>query len=212
MKPAVALTATLAASAILATATSAAIDSTPVVVRVEEDWELTLNEPDPLTSSPQIGTQMNPSQSVSTNYAIFCLNYQEIPDFHEGGIEIQLWEGNWNTDVNASENVKFSNSGEAASWTQELSVDRNTLRYRIKDGRSQSFGNFGGDGFSVASSYGAFSNLNNYSVDSSVRNSGVMLGSNRVKSLRITQVRKYFSDETMTTDSTPKVVFEASND
>ena len=90
------------------------------IVCVEEDWQLQLGEPDPLTSSPQIGTQMNPNAGNQTSYAIFCLNFQQIPDFREGGLEIQLWEGDWNTDVNASENVKFSANSEVVTWTQEM--------------------------------------------------------------------------------------------
>jgi hypothetical protein len=178
------------------------------VIRVEENWTLQMGEPDIRTSSPQIGTQMVPNAADPETYAIFCINYQEIPDYSEGGLEIQLWEGDWNTDVTASENVKLSCPGETISWTQVMRVYDGTLIFSVRNGVSSTFGTFGGYGFRVISQ-SSFTDLNGYSVDSSVDNSGITLGSNRVESMTITSVRKVYSDGSEEIDTTPKVVFQS---
>lgn len=177
------------------------------LIRVEEDWSLTLGTPEPSTGSPQVGTQMLPNSATEENYAIFCINFQEIPTFHEGGLEIQLWEGDWNTDVTASEDVKLSTPGEVITWTQIMKISSGKLAFSVRNGSSASFGAFGGDSFRVVSESN-YTDLDGYKVESSLENSGITFGSNRVKSLKIVEVRKHFSDGTVETDSTPKVVFE----
>lgn len=183
----------------------------PSVIAVEEDWSLSISEPDAKTGSPQIGLQMTPDASVESTFGVFNVNFQQLPDFVEGGIEIQFWEGDWNIDVNGEDKTKLANSEETLTWTQFMKVQDGKVRFGVKDGKSQSFDDFGGSSFFVESKTG-FSNLNGYNAENSVKNSGVTLGSNRVKSLKLLCVRKIKSDNSVETDNNVKVVFEKTVD
>jgi hypothetical protein len=178
------------------------------VVRVEEDWVLTLTEPDSYTSSPQVTVQMNPDSTNEYNFAVFCVNFQEIPDFEEGGLEIQLWEGDVNTRVRGSDEMKLACDGEVITWTQYLKVDNGKLYFGIQEGVSLSYGAFGGDLFKVRSS-GSYSSLDSYTTQDSVDNSGATYGANRIEHLQIVQVRKYFSDGTVQVDGSLWSVVDA---
>lgn len=197
---------TLCAAAVLFTAPTLSAAERKVV-QVEETWEMAMGDPDPMTCSPQIGTQMHPDAGNLSNFAIFCINYQEIPDFSEGGLEIQLWEGEWNTDVTVSESVKLTVPYEVITWTQVMKIHEGKLEFAVTNGNSSTFGSFGGTGFKVISQ-SEFNDLSGYNVENSVNNSGITLGSNRVDSMTIVSVKKVYSDGTEEIDSTPKLVFE----
>ena len=179
----------------------------PVVLAVEEDWVLALGAPDVNTGSPQVATQMNPDASENSSYAIFCLNYQEIPRFVEGGIEIQLWYKEWVIDVDGNSGYKLALENETLSWTQVLKVESGQLSFTVKDGHSSTYGSFGDASFKVAHAT-LRTNLNAYDSQASVTNSGVSLGANRVKSLKLKTVRKYMSDGSVVTDNNIKVAYE----
>lgn len=187
--------------------TSAGFAEARKVVQVEETWEMVMGDPDPMTCSPQVGTQMHPNSTNLSSFAIFCINYQEIPTFNEGGLEIQLWEGDWNTDVTVSENVQLSVPYEVVTWTQVMKINEGKLEFSVVNGSSSTFGSFGGSSFKVISQ-SEFTDLNGYRVENSVNNSGITFGSNRVESMTIVSVKKIYSDKSEEIDTTPKVVFE----
>ena len=182
-------------------------ETSAVVVAVEEDWVLSLGQPDVNTGSPQVATQMNPDASQNSTYAIFCVNYQEIPSFVGSGMEIQLWYQDWVIDVDGSYGYKLAVENETISWTQSLKLESGRLIFSVKDGSSQTYGSFGGDTFQV-SRLTARTDLNTYNADTSVLSSGVSFGANRVKSLKLKEVRYYKSDGTVTADKNIKVAYE----
>ncbi len=177
------------------------------IYAVEEDWEITLMQPNEVTSSPQISTQMYPNKDIKKNYGIFNVNFQQIPVYVDGGIELQLWEDDWSTDINGQDGEKLHHVNETVTWTQRMRVLEDHLLYRIKTGTSQSFGDFGGLYFWV-SSREHYTNLNNYDVTSSVENSGVTFGSNRVKTMKLLAVRKYKENGEVITDDTDRIVLD----
>lgn len=207
MRPAFRKSLACAASAAVAFATSSFADDPVATVRVEEDWVLEVHEADPDTSSPQIVTQMTPNPTNGAAFALFCLNYHEVPDFVPGGMEIQLWGDQEVLDVDALDSYELSQAQETVKWTQSLKVDSGGLTIRVKNGESDSFGNFGGESFQVSHST-SLSNLDEYSVDDSVNNSGISLGANRVRVLKIVEVRRYKSDGSVVTDSAEHVVYQ----
>lgn len=192
-----------------ALAAAAAAKDPATTVRVEEDWVLQVHEADPDTSSPQVTTQMFPNAGQTGTYALFCLNYQEIPEFHPGGLELQLWGGEEVLDVDSHNAYELSAAEETVRWTQSLAIQDGQLSIQIKNGESDSFGAFGGGSFKVSHPTG-LTNLDGYRVEDSVEYSGVPLGANRVVWLKIVEVRFFKSDGSVSTDSTERMVYEHS--
>ena len=83
----------LSAVPILMVCTSAQAAGAPpdvlVIMRVEEDWEVVLNEPGSDVNAPQFHTVMSPFGDLDSLYAQITWNYRELPDFEAGGLQIQ---------------------------------------------------------------------------------------------------------------------------
>ena len=95
---------------------------------------------------------------------------------------------------------------ELVTWTQYLRRDGDKLLFGLASAASDTWGDF--SGLEVAAPRGD-RNLNDYSPEDSVRQSGVTYGGNRVASFVLLRTRKYFADGTVQSDATPRVVFSA---
>ena len=65
----------------------------PRVVSVEEHWELSLAQPDPDRSAPQITMVFSPDGDVNGEHFLFTLNHGTVPEYEPGGMQVQLWDG-----------------------------------------------------------------------------------------------------------------------
>lgn len=65
------------------------------VMRVEEDWEVVLNQPNLNMNAPQFHTACSPFGSVSALYLQICWNYREQAEFAPGGLQLVAWVGDW---------------------------------------------------------------------------------------------------------------------
>jgi len=179
------------------------------VVRVEEDWQLVLIEPDNVAESPQFHTIMAPSTRLDYVYLQSTWNYHESPDYMPGGLQLQAWRGD---DCVFAEGYlpsqRLSTQGETITWTQALSTDGHFLRFEILNGNSSTWGTFGGSTMRLVGNI-QVPNLNGYTPEMSVENSGVTYGTNRVIVLAITGVRYYGSEGLLYEDYTPRVVVAA---
>jgi hypothetical protein len=181
--------------------------------RIEEDWTLTVNQPNSDVASPQVSTQMARSPWASR----FCnlhLNSVDVPAFALGGVQLQAWQGGNNIAVYTSPNSAImSTDNELITWTQYLRNDTGELRFGLgtlqsgmPGASSQTWGDFSGSEITVPCRN---TSLDNYDPNYSLENSGVTFGANRVTSMVMTQVRYYYTDGTVVTDSTPRVVYSA---
>jgi hypothetical protein len=179
------------------------------VVRVEEDWELVLNEPDDSVTAPQFHTVMSPLGNLDSRFAQVTWNYRELPDFIAGGLQIQAWNREVLLIGKSFGSNKMSNTAETVSWTQVLETNENQLSFTIKNGNSTTWGVFGypANNMKVQGTAGV-SNLNAYSPDLSAGSSGISFGSNRVKKFVLARVRYYGPSGLLFEDTTPRVVFE----
>jgi hypothetical protein len=179
----------------------------PSVVRVEEDWSLLVSQPNQDSASPQVSTQMARSP-YSSRFCNFHLNSTDVPAFALGGFQLQVWKGSTNIAyMNSSTSPILSTDNELITWTQYLTQNSNgKLTFGISAASSQTFGDFSGVSIDIPS---GLTSLDNYSPDYSLANSGVTYGANRVSSLAITQVRKIYSDGSVASDSTPRVVYSS---
>lgn len=161
------------------------------IARVEEDWELVIGDPDPSVAGPQITCVISPVGNADSLHAIFNLNHRTFDDFLAGGIQLQIWHCETPiADKNHPNSKLIANTGEHIKWTQEMSItDDGKLRFAVKNGTSQTWGSFGGQGYLTATVSTPLENLNAYSPAVSVKNSGVVFASNRVQSLVLKRIR-----------------------
>jgi len=179
----------------------------PSVVRVEEDWSLLVNQPDPDVASPQVSTQMARSPDAS-RFANFHVNSCDIPTFSQGGLQLQTWRGDTNLSAqNSTDRSTMSAPDEMVTWTQYLDNTSGQIVFGISQGAySQTWGDFGGISTTIN---GGSTNLDGYSSNYSIQNSGITFGANRVACMVLVAVRVYYSDGSRLTDNTPKVVYSA---
>jgi len=176
------------------------------VLRIEEDWELVVNEPNDDTTAPQFHTIMSPSANLDSFHAQTLWNYRETPNFVPGGVQLHSYNGENLVRKRSIESGTLSVSAETITWTQALSTDGTTLLFEIFNGTSTTWGAFGND-MNISSS-ADLAQLNDYDPEVSVRNSCVTFGSNRVESMRVVQVRYYGEMGLLAVDDTVRSVGE----
>ncbi|MCG3126526.1 MAG: hypothetical protein CHACPFDD_01362 [Phycisphaerae bacterium] len=190
---------------------SASSPSDPVL-RIEEDWTLVLNEPNEDRLSPQFHTVMSPRGDTDSFFGQVLWNYRETYDvqdgttFAAGGLQLQGWNGLSMTARKSVGSSQLSVYAETIRWTQVLETDGSTLTFGIDNGQSVTWGTFGRE-MRITSS-AAVSDLNSYSTSTSVDNSWITYGANRVERMVITEVRRYGPNGMISRDTTQRVVYE----
>lgn len=197
----------VATAAVLTSAAFAQEEPNPVV-RVEEDWKLVLNDPNTSVDSPQFHTTMSPVPGVESYYAVVTWNYYEAPDFVAGGLQLHSWNGDTEIRRRGVMTAPLSTTAETITWTQALQTDGIMLVFSIQNGNSATWGAFGRDMQIEANAN--LPDLNAYTTGTSVGNSCITYGQNRVNLLMITAVRRYDAEgNLLSTDETPRVVYQA---
>ncbi len=166
----------------------------PRILRVEEDWELVVTTPNPLQNSPQISTWMSPSDSLENQHFGANFNHAQREDYPGGGFQTRAYQGPSVMDDKVNGNgMKLSANGELLKWTQVMAIINEELVFAIKDGTSQSWGDFGGKD-TVVRYASTVNDLNGYRPNKSAEWSGVGFAANRVALLKLAKVR-YFTDQ-----------------
>ncbi len=164
------------------------------VTRVEEDWQLEVGQPDPNVTAPQVTTAISPQGGLSGIHAIFNLNHQALEQFAPGGMQLQVWNGETPiSHYRLNPDDVLSEADEVITWTQVMAIN-NGLVFRIENGNSSTWGVFGGDSLLTERVATNLVNLNGYSPQVSVENSGVAFAANRVRSLVLRRVRIHTDD------------------
>ncbi len=187
-------------------AEAAAVD----IVRVEEDWRIEVGTPSPSEHAPQIITAMSPLGHLDGPYAIFELNHSTFPDFAGGGMQLQKWYNEANFGYRNFPNYNVLNTqNEIIEFTTRMEVTDGDLTVEIRDGSSQTWNSFGGQGYlKIRYSYLPVSNLNAYRPEVSTKNSRIGFASHRVKKLMLKEVRYYSSEGLQSRDETDRIVHE----
>jgi hypothetical protein len=179
------------------------------VTEVQEDWELVVDTPDPNSSGPQVTCSIAPHTDDDSHYAAFELNHRTLPEFERGGMQLQVWSGAYNLSNNPfPQNQAMSTAGETVTWTMSMKLNGENLTFEVLDGDSTTWGKFGGQGYMRSSQLCDGENLNGYTPEDSIQNSGVGFASNRVHSLTLKRVRYYLSNGDVITDDAPRVVHQ----
>ena len=184
-----------------------AVAEEPRIIRIEEVWELEVTTPDPLQYSPQISTWMSPNDSLENEH--FCANFNHIQkvDHPGGGFQTSAFHGTATMDETVNrKGVTLSKIGETIKWTQVMAIINQELVFAIKNGTSESWGDFGGPDSLVRFS-SSINNLNGYRPNKSAEWSGVGFATNRVALLKLAKVR-YFNDQGQVVESTVNLVVQ----
>lgn len=183
------------AMAVLAVASFAAIADEPEgavtgAARVEEDWELVVDDADPSANSPQVTCTMGTMHDLGGVHAVLEINHRSLPSYSAGGLQIQTWSGETALDHKTLEkSEKMNTTGETIRWTMFLKDAGEKLVFGVENGSSETWGYFGGANLHVDG--GEVSDLDHYCPDCSVGNSSVGFSGNRVQSLVLKEVRWY---------------------
>lgn len=178
------------------------------VVRVEQDWKLVVTTPDVNSCGPQVSTVLSPVGHVQWRHMTFEINHQSVPNFVAGGMQLQTWWGEFPTGTHKFPNpAVMSTDNETVEWTQSMEIDSGNLEFEITGGTSTTWGNFGGQGYLKTTVPTYLDDLNAYSTNVSVDNSGVVFAANVVGTLVLKRVRTYTANGQMQEDANPRVVF-----
>jgi len=173
------------------------------IVRVEEDWEMVLGTPDASVCGPQVAITMSPYSDISSTFFTMEINHRSAPYWTPGGITLHQWDGEQRIQsLDRADRSIMQTDSETVKWTQILDVNGNSLTFQIKNGSSTTWGPFGIAGHLKMNTNWPAGNLNSYTPDVSVSQSGVAYAGNRVKSLSIKSLRITLSDGSQFTDST----------
>jgi len=187
--------------------TARAADDIPVM-RVEEDWEVVLNEPGSDVDAPQFHTIISPYANLDSYHLQVCWNYREQYDFAAGGMQLLAWKGEASAGYKSYREDKLSTVAETVSWTQSVTTTGCSLTFEVKNGSSITWGNFGGALLRLTGNV-YVPNLNNYSPTTSAAESWISYGANRVDLLRIKEVRHYDAEgRLISRDQTPRIVYQ----
>jgi hypothetical protein len=182
--------------------------SSPPPDQIQEDWQVVIGVPDPVSAGPQISTSLSPVADGSTPFFVFDLNYQDSPIFVPGGLQVQTWSGDDLLASTTKGTAQCSTNGETITWTQSMILSSGSISFAINTGRSTTWGKFGqGQQLNVSGSFTtSLTSLSQYSPATSVANSGVGWQSNRVTSMTLLQVRYYAGGKLISKDTTTRTI------
>jgi hypothetical protein len=178
------------------------------IVKVEEDWELRVLNPDPNVGGPQVTCAVSPTSDIRSVYAVFEVNHRSEPDFVPGGLQLQVWNGDRLLSVkNYPKSELLSCPGETVRWTQQVRLTDGSLVFEIHKGTSTTWGPFGGQGYLKAITGTSLTTLAAYHPAVSIEHSGIGFAANRVASLVLRKVRYYAADGTVYESAEPRTVY-----
>lgn len=177
------------------------------VARVEEDWQLIVNQPDVDLNGPQVTCVISPA-GIGDAYCALDINYWTQPNYSAGGLQMHAWNP-YDPIVTCNFPVSglMQTANETVTWTQTMSLSNGVLTFEVVNGQSTTWGTFGGSGDECILVNTGYNNLNGYDPNVSLENSGVSFASNLVDSLTLMAVRYYAADGTLIQQiTTPQVV------
>lgn len=185
----------------------------PPIIKVEEDWEFVVGDPDPNLDCPQIVTVFGPTDANFGTHVVFELNHGTMPSFGEGGMQLQVWWNEWLIGYKRQRApAELSSIGEVVRYTTVTQLAENNLMMYIKDGTSISWGEFGEVGSLFIKLYTLRDDLNPYDHNNSIRHSRVTFGANRVNRFRRRAIRFYSADGLYAESTTSRYVHRLATD
>jgi hypothetical protein len=196
---------------VLLLVSSAAAEVPEGTDEVEEDWVLVIQDVSPDESAPQIANVISPTETIDADYGVLELNHTTQPDYVDGGLQLQRWNGSYICEYcRASAHDRLETAGETITYTMTMKVSGGKLEFGVKNGTSQTWGDFGGNGDQWRSETDTvLIDLSHYSRTVSTDHTRICFASNLVSSFVQKEVRYYKSGQLLKTDTNQVVVYEA---
>jgi hypothetical protein len=165
------------------------------VFKIEEVWEMTINDPDPANISPQVTFFVSPSVSIDDSYFQLQMNYAADEGFSPGGFHVAAVRGGGIVDeARSATQRKLATDGDVIRWTSVMAVIENKVLFAVRDGHSQEWGYFGGPDYLVRITPSPVDDLSAYHPQHSLDSVDIGFGANRVASIRLIEVRYFYTD------------------
>lgn len=182
-------------------------DDRKAIYYVEENWELTLGDPDPEINSPQVSFFVFPNRDDESRYFELQLNYAADATYSSGGFRVTAAVNGKAIDHERGGHFQnWSASDDCIRWTTVMAVKDSRYLFAIKNGESSDWGTFGGPEFLVEMPHENGDGLMRYHPDTSLANVDIGFGANRVRSIYLKSIRVVFedgSDQHVTVNLTP---------
>ena len=158
------------------------------VMRVEEDWELELTQPDSQLDAPQVLLVLSPLGEEHDIHFEVDINHASLPSYLSGGLQMRAMHGAECVDQKRLlDGQRLTVESDMIRWTQIVEKQPTGFAFGITKGTSSSWGAFG-DAASHVTLSGNSGDFN-YSPANSLSRSGVTYAGNRVKQLTLRKVR-----------------------
>jgi hypothetical protein len=168
--------------------------------KVEEEWELVVNEPEPSTNSPQVTFFTCPDAAQETCYFQLQMNYAADTGYSSGGFHVAAARDEVLLDQARSATQKMITvSGDRIVWTSVMAVIDGEYLYAVKDGHGDDWGAFGGPDYLVRMSSGGAVDLGGYTPAKSLDMVDVGFGGNRIQGIVLKRVHLSYPDGASTT-------------
>lgn len=160
------------------------------IVAIEEHWEFQVGEPDDGSNGPQVCMVMSPTGDLDSDYFMFTLNHRSHPEYSPGAMQVQRWCGDDVVDTReGSASGLLTHNDEVVTWVQRTKISYGYLSFKVYNGTSTSWGSFGAYSQLRLRFPTHLTNLNGYRPATSLGESGVSFGGNRVRSLTLTKIK-----------------------
>ena len=183
----------------------------PGTDEVQEDWVLVIQATSPEETAPQIANVISPVGNIDAEYGVLELNQTTQPDYQDGGNQLQRWNGSFLCDYRpTAPHDRLQTANETISYTMTMSVANRNLNFGVQNGKSQTWGSFGGNGSQWRSqTESAYADLSQYDRKVSTEHTRVCFASNLVSTFTQTQVRYYQAGQLLKTDTIKIEVYKA---
>lgn len=180
---------------------------------VQEDWVLIIASTSPDETAPQIVTIISPTETIDADYGVLELNHTTQPDYVDGGVQLQRWNGSDICDYSHSSNHdKLSTADETIKFTMVVKIQGGQLEFGVLNGTSTTWGDFGGNPDQWRSKTDTvLTDLSHYDRQVSTDHSRVAFAPNLVRSFVQKEVRYYKNGELLQTDTTQVPVYQAAS-
>lgn len=165
------------------------------VYKVEEDWELVVNDPDPNINSPQITFFITPDPNELDCYFQLQMNYAAADTYSSGGFHVGAFHHEQLRDEARSETRRtLTVDNDHVRWTSVMAAIDGELLFAVKDGYGDDWGSFGGPEYLVRMASDHITDLSQYTPSQSLETVDIGFGGNRVASLVLKRVRLFYAD------------------
>lgn len=181
--------------ALVSTALPACMAADSTIYKIEEDWDMVINEPDSANISPQVTFFTSPSTNLDDAYFQLQMNYAADAEFSGGGFHVASVQNDAIQDEARSDTRSvLATDGDHIRWTSVMAIIHNKALFAVKDGQGTEWGNFGGPDYLVKLTQSPVPDLSGYHPQQSLDTVDIGFGANRVQSVTLLQVRVFYTD------------------